>query len=299
MKVKGGIYGVAVGDALGATVEFMSQQEIKAQYGKHTEMLGGGWLSLAEGEFTDDTEMTLDVAEGILANRDIPIAEIGQRFIKWYHSNPRDIGNIIRRTCTNYTIYKDWSMAAKKTRDELAGKTAGNGCLMRTLPISFAYYGDLEKMDQRSAQIAAMTHLDDEAMAACVFYNRYAAKLITSKDKHQSYAETLVDTESQSIIQEASKLYQKLIDVPAISLSEIKASGYVVDTLIAALVMFLKFDSFEEIVIEAVNLGDDADTVGAVVGGLAGTYYGFEAIPERWLDKLKGRKRLNYIVKNL
>jgi ADP-ribosyl-[dinitrogen reductase] hydrolase len=109
-RVKGGLYGVAVGDALGGTTEFMSTREIEAKYGYLTEIIGGGVWRLKPGEVTDDTMMTLCVAEGILENPGEPVEAIGRFFMKWYHSQPKDIGNIIRHAFEKYE--GDWFEAA-------------------------------------------------------------------------------------------------------------------------------------------------------------------------------------------
>lgn len=298
-KIKGGIYGVATGDALGATVEFMSKEAIANKYGKHTEIIGGGWLDLFPGEFTDDTQMTLAVAEGIIADPENPLNEIGSRFIEWYNSSPKDIGNIISLALSYYLRTGDWKRAASMTRIELHGKVAGNGCLMRTLPISFAYLNDLSRMDSVSRQVATMTHLDIEAELSCVFYNRYAACLVESEDKLSSFYKVFDDLDEQFRVPEAEKLYSLLKSLPSLQEENLKPSGYVVDTLLLALSNFLKHDSFEEILVETVNLGGDADTTGAVVGGLAGTYYGFDAIPHRWVERLMEKVRLDNAVNGL
>lgn len=298
-RIRGGIYGVAVGDALGATVEFMSQKEISEKYGRHREMIGGGWLSLAPGEFTDDTQMTLAVSEGIAAEPQNPVWEIGERFMKWYRSDPKDIGNTIRIALGNFERVGDWELAARQTREKLHGKAGGNGCLMRTLPVTFAYLNDQAKMSDMSRKICSMTHMDPEAEAACVFYNRYAARLITSQDREGSLQAVLEELKEYFNYPETRKLYQLLAGVPYADKKSLRASGYVVDTLISALAVFLKYSSFEDIVIEAVNLGDDADTVGAVAGGLAGTFFGFQSIPQRWVKALHGKGRLENAVRGL
>ena len=100
-KVLGSLLGVAIGDALGGPLEFMTAEEIQAQHGTVREMIGGGWLNLAPGEITDDTQMTLCVAEGIVKNPQYPFVEIGKKFVEWYDSNPKDIGNCCRAVIAN------------------------------------------------------------------------------------------------------------------------------------------------------------------------------------------------------
>lgn len=298
-KIRGGIFGVAVGDALGATVEFLSREEIKKMYGIHKEMIGGGWLSLEPGEFTDDTEMTLAVAEGLTAFPKDPVSAIGEGFIRWYHTAPKDIGNTVRLALKNFLRFGDWQKAGAETRRELNGKAGGNGCLMRTLPVTFAYLNDTGKITGWSKKIAAMTHFDEEAELACAFYNRYAHRLLFSRDKEASLRLVLDEMKDLFQAQSGKHLGQVLSGVTGRSLHQVKATGYVVDTLEAALVSFMRHDNFEDVVAAAVNLGDDADTVGAVAGGLAGVCYEYQSIPRRWLEALRHKERLEKAVQGL
>ncbi|KAF1084758.1 ADP-ribosyl-(dinitrogen reductase) glycohydrolase [Sporotomaculum syntrophicum] len=135
-KIKGGLYGVAVGDALGATLEFMDQQQIKQKYVQLRDIVGGGWLNLAPGEWTDDTEMTLAVAEGVLMDPYAPISHVGERFLEWLNTNPSDVGNTISAAHLEYLNLKDWHMAALRIHDK-GMQTAGNGALMRNTPCCF------------------------------------------------------------------------------------------------------------------------------------------------------------------
>jgi ADP-ribosyl-[dinitrogen reductase] hydrolase len=135
-RIKGGLYGVAVGDALGGTTEFMSTREIEAKFGYLTEIIGGGVWDLEPGEVTDDTMMTLCVAAGIIENPAEPMEAIGRLFMEWYQSRPKDIGNIIRHV---FRIYEgDWLEAAFIAHMDM-GQSGGNGSLMRCLPAALAY----------------------------------------------------------------------------------------------------------------------------------------------------------------
>lgn len=295
-KIKGGIYGVAVGDALGATVEFMSRQEIKLRYGVHKEMIGGGWLALEAGQYTDDTQMTIDVALGILEDVENPKTPIGRRFVRWYETEPKDIGNTIKLAIKSYLQIGDWHKASQRTREQLKGRAGGNGCLMRTLPISFAYISNPFKMDAISEEIALMTHFDPEAALACIFYNRLAAKLVQAVAKEEAFNSVIMELEPRLRGLSKGDFWGLLQRINTLKLDDLTATGYVIDTLIAALVAFMQFNSFEEILLQVINMGDDADTVGAVAGGLAGTYYGFDAIPGVWIEPLHGKELLAQIA---
>jgi len=159
-KIEGGLFGLAVGDALGGTTEFMSEREIKERYGRINEIIGGGCWNLKPGETTDDTDMTICVLKGIIANHQNPIEEIGKEFLRWWESDPKDLGITVQ---TAFNCYQgDWFQAAEKAHDELSGKSAGNGTLMRCLPVALAY-SDSQKIDEISALQSKMTHYDDLA----------------------------------------------------------------------------------------------------------------------------------------
>jgi len=298
-KIKGGLFGVAVGDALGATVEFMEQEEILQKYGRHDQMIGGGWLSLEPGEVTDDTYMTMAVAEGIIGNPDQPITEIGKKFVEWYESKPKSIGNTVRHSIENFLKTNNWGQASSITSKQLNGKSDGNGSLMRTLPVAFAYRNNKVKMDIFSGQVSRMTHHSVDAEISCIFYNRLASYLLHGATKQEAFEQAYHDITPLSKLPQGKKLPAILQAVPQLKREHLRPTGYVIDTIVSAVVQFLTYDSFEEILIETVNLGGDADTVGAVAGGLAGTYYGFAAIPDKWLQPLHHKERLEMIALKL
>ena len=179
-RVRGALYGVAVGDALGAPLEFMNATQIKQQYGAPVrEMVGGGWLSLVPGETTDDTDMTLAVCEGIMESPSAPIEPIGRRFIQWVDTQPKDVGMTCMRSIqtarANLAAGMDaeaaWDAAGKRTAEKNGDRSGGNGALMRTIGAALAYE-DAEERAARTTQIAEMTHYDDLSSDIC---RRYAA----------------------------------------------------------------------------------------------------------------------------
>ncbi len=295
-KVKGGFFGLAVGDALGATVEFMNKEEIEKEYGVHREIIGGGWLNLAKGETTDDTQMMLAVARGLLKNQEKPIESIGENFVTWYKTNPKSIGNTVRHSLENYLAQGSWGQASFLTNQQLGGRTDGNGSLMRTLPVSYAYRTNLVKMDITAGQISRMTHHSVDAEVACLFYNRFVSYLLENKDKWEAFYQAEEDIKRLSYLPQAQKIPAILKAVPKLKEEHLRPTGYVIDTLITAIVQFLNYDSFEEIIVNVVKLGGDADTTGAVTGGLAGTYYGFQNIPTRWVQSLLEKEILESIA---
>lgn len=276
-RVRGALYGVAVGDALGAPLEFMNATQIKQQYGAPVrEMVGGGWLSLAPGETTDDTDMTLAVCEGIMESPSAPIEPIGRRFIQWVDTQPKDVGMTCMRSIqtarANLAAGMDaeaaWDAAGKRTAEENGDRSGGNGALMRTIGTALAYE-DAEERAARTTQIAEMTHYDDLSSDICRYYADAVHRFIK-------------DEQDAGLI----PLYT-MAGVSEYGFSNcVNPSGWAPESMECAFFAFITEGDFENALITAVNLGGDADTIGAIAGGLAGAYYGYNAIPQRWIDAL-------------
>lgn len=285
-RIRGGLYGAAVGDALGATLEFMGKEIVKQRYGVLTDIIGGGWLRLAPGEWTDDTEMMLAVAEGILQAPQDPVHAIGDGFLRWHKTNPPDVGTTIAAVFQKVGMGESWHEAAHNLHCQTA-HTAGNGALMRTLPIGLAYSRQKDIMAQAQA-IARMTHWDERAAFTCQLCCLLAYYFIVGKSFAEGLNLARLDltkywADNEDFLEMWTELEQKM-DAP-------EPTGYTVDTLACALTALQSSGTLEEAVVSAVNEGGDADTVGAVTGGLAGVYYGFAAIPERWVKKFGSQQR--------
>lgn len=278
-KIKGGLFGVAVGDALGGTTEFMTRREIKQKYGYLTEMIGGGVWDLAPGEVTDDTMMTIAVAEGILANPVDPQQAIGDHFLEWYRSDPKDIGNIIRRVLSTYS--GNWFEAAYLADLDL-GQSAGNGSLMRCLPVGLIYpsLADIGKVSRMQSK---MTHYDERCNEACELYNRIAARLLNGEQLPAAIQAEIFATEYEDML--------SLSQEP-----DCEPSGFVVHTFRWVLYLLLHSGSFAEVVQQAANLGGDSDTIAAIAGGLAGVHYGFDGIPQEYVDTIILKSRLEILA---
>lgn len=284
-KVLGGLFGIACGDALGGTLEFLTIEEGTKRYGYLQDILGGGTWDLKIGETTDDTAMTIAVAKGILDEPDMPWKSIGKYFLEWADSKPADIGITIGHVMDEYRDCKDWSEAAYKVNDKLFGKSAGNGSLMRCIPVGL-YYEDINRVKEISRVQSSLTHYDKKAGTACELYNTLIYEYLRGNDKANVMEKTL-------------KEYPEYQEVYKMKKSDLKPTGYVVDALFCALWCFINTSSFEEAVCEAVNLCGDADTIGAITGGLAGAFYGYDAIPERWRSKIIIAGELKDLAENL
>ena len=269
-SIRGALYGVAVGDALGAPLEFMATDEILAKYGAPVrEMVGGGWLSVEPGEVTDDTQMTLAVVEGILECPDNPVPAVGRRFIKWLDSAPKDIGNTCRDAIQSakrliaegLDASEAWQLAGEEVAGRSAGRNAGNGALMRTIYPALYYTEDVAV--DWALRIGAMTHRNENSDKYCKAYT-------------QLVSTALIDGgEALNSVRAMAEVFPKF-----------PPTGWVVGSFCCAIHSLANTSSFEDAVVDAVNLGGDADTIGAITGGLAGAIYGYSNIPARWVARL-------------
>ncbi len=261
-QLRGAIYGLAVGDALGVPVEFMERGTFRVEG-----MQGYGTHRQPEGTWSDDTSMTLATCDAIRVAGYVDNKKIRSAFEQWAFNGKYTIDGIVfgcgQTTCR--------AICGKAGISDI--RSNGNGSLMRILPLAFTE-ADAEKI----AAVSAITHGHAISVHACQIYVDCARALIAGKD----LAATLRNGN------EAAP-FHRLSQLEALEESEIRSSGYVVDTLEAALWSLLHSHSYAETVLWAVNLGNDTDTVGAVAGGLAGILYGMEAIPAAWLETLRGK----------
>lgn len=284
-RIKGALYGVAVGDALGAPLEFMTAEQIEKKFGKVTEMIGGGWLNVRPGEVTDDTQMSVAVAEGIVANPENPCGAVGLRFIEWLATGPKDVGNTCRSSILlarhaledgQPNTAETWFHAAKRTAEARGGFGSGNGALMRTI-YPAVYYRRAKDARRIANDIGRMTHWDEESAQAIDLYTAMVHMLTKSDFRN------IEDCEAQ--------LSNTQYDEVELQYRDLAPTGYVVNSFGCALQCCRKAHAFEEAVVMAANLGGDSDTIAAITGGLAGAYYGYDAIPQRWIDKLSSSLR--------
>ena len=296
-RIAGALYGVAVGDALGAPLEFMSKEEIARRHGRVTEMIGGGWLNVEPGEITDDTQMTLAVAEGIADKPGYPFPAIGHRFVEWMESGPKDIGGtcgssiarIASKSHQGATSKDKWHRAARDTAKTNGGRSGGNGALMRTVYPGL-YYTSKETAARVAMDIGRMTHWDEKSTEACYLYTtmiHLITEAVINEDLSKLLAEMLAGSE-----------YDLVELLSEDETGVMNPTGYVVDSFKCALICLYTTRTFEEAVIKAANLGGDADTIAAITGGLAGALYGYGSIPGRWVDTLAPtiRTRLDRLV---
>jgi ADP-ribosyl-[dinitrogen reductase] hydrolase len=260
--------GLAIGDALGATVEFMTPREIRDQYGVHRNILGGGWLRLPKGRVTDDTEMSLALGRAILERDGLDAQAIAEAFSDWMRGKPVDIGHTVRR---GISLYRRTGTTEVPEHEY----DAGNGACMRCLPVALYTLGaEPEAVDRANRLQAHVTHhnaLSDLGTLSVIRMTQ-TALLGGSLEDLRLLADALVEAEPRFAFDG-----ERRQDNPG---------GYIVETLRAVFQALFATDGFESALIDVVNRGGDADTTGAILGMIAGALYGFEAIPRRWLKAL-------------
>jgi len=276
-RARGALLGLAVGDAIGTTVEFKPRGSFKPL----TDMIGGGPFGLAPGQFTDDTSMALCLATSLIDNG-FDLQDQMMRYIRWakegyMSSNGRcfDIGIATRGALERFA----------RSGNPLAGSTdpnsAGNGCLMRLAPVPIRYADQPQLAVRYCEEQARTTHQAPECLAASRLFGEILVRALQGQDKEQILAPPVL----------AGQLPVKLAAIGqgryrSKGRAAIRGTGYVVDSLEATLWCFTQTSNFHDCVLMAANLGDDADTTAAQAGQLAGAFYGADATPPEWLAKL-------------
>lgn len=271
-RARGALLGLALGDALGATVEFMTQREIVAKYGRHNRIRGEGWLHLAPGQVTDDTTMAFALAKAWLASESTPsAADVARAFDEWMRAKPIDIGNTVRRGIVHFR--RSGEAQAPRSED------AGNGATMRCAPVALATLGAAP--DAVTAAVLAqarITHhnpLTDAATLSVVAMTQAA----------------LSGGGIRAVMQLAHQLVSAFPQFRFRPRQSANPTGFIVDTMRVVLQCIDLCDNFQSILEEVVNRGGDADTTGAIAGTIAGALCGEDGLPARWLADLNPRVR--------
>lgn len=291
-KVKSGLFGLAVGDALGVPVEFYSRSSLKEN--PVYEMIGYGTHYQPLGTWSDDSSLVFCLAESLCNGFDL--SDIARNFVKWYnaelwtpHGKVFDIGIATRNAIHNI---------AKGHQPELCGgfeeKDNGNGSLMRILPLVFYLKGeeDIEVIYQKVKEVSSITHAHFRSVFACFIYVVYCLEILNDSMKEDAYKnmQNIISAflSDKKINPVEIELFDRVLknNIADYSENEIHSSGYVLHSLEASLWCFLNWNTYEGTVLKAVNLGGDTDTTAAITGGLAGIYYGIDNIPQKWISAL-------------
>jgi len=264
-RALGAYLGFAIGDALGATVEFMTASEISQEYGVHARMIGGGWLKLRPGQVTDDTEMALCVGRAITGTRGWSLKAVCDEFATWLKKVPIDVGNTTRRGLRRYIV--DGS-----TESPFNEGDGGNGAAIRNLPVALATLGSDADFAAWTLQQCHVTHNHPLSDAAALALGRMVHRLVLGGGvaAAREEARALVEAHRQFRFERFKGPY----------------TGYIVDTVRTVLHDYFLTDSVRACIVQTVNMGGDADSAGALAGMLAGATYGAASIPKPWLKRL-------------
>jgi ADP-ribosyl-[dinitrogen reductase] hydrolase len=304
-RIYGGLLGAVVGDALGVPVEFRSREELKKD--PLRAMRGWGTHGQPEGTWSDDTSMALCLAESILATG-WDLEDQAERFARWAfehywtpHGETFDIGGT-----TGASLDRFRRGASAASCGGSGERDNGNGALMRILPAAVWFSQAPDEMLVRALSAAsAVTHAHGRSRLASVFFGLLVRSLLegmapgealrsAGEDIRRLAAEEILDTAMQAELPSLSRILDP--SFPELPESAIRSGGYVIDTLEASIWCLARSSSYEECVLAAVNLGGDTDTTGTVAGGLAGIFYGMEALPPAWLQALARREEVESLL---
>ena len=291
-RFRGALLGLAVCDALGTAVEFQSP----GSFAPVTEMTGGGAFRLQPGQWTDDTSMALCLAESLIECRGFNPRDQMERYVRWWrHGDWSSTGHCFDIGTTVSAALRRFESTADPFSGSTDPRAAGNGSLMRLAPVPMWWAGDEVQAVHEAARCSRTTH----GAPACVDACRYFAAILCGALRACSKEELLAPQywrhgPLMSRIEEIRQGSFLRKEPPAI-----RGTGYVVESLEAVLWAFAKSTNFEDGALLAVNLGDDADTTGAIYGQIAGAYYGEEGIPERWRAVLHRGKEIAAMAERL
>jgi ADP-ribosyl-[dinitrogen reductase] hydrolase len=290
-RFTGCLLGLAAGDAVGTTVEFKR----RGSFEPVTDMVGGGPFALEPGQWTDDTSMALCLAASLLETGEFSPDDQMRRYCRWrdegYMSSNGtcfDIGGTVSQALDRYC------QTGKPYSGSTSVWSAGNGCIMRLAPVPMYFWRDPEMAVGLSNLSSRTTHGAEECVQACRLFGWQLFKALSARSKQ----DILFDN------QQLTDLPEKILEIALgsyrnKSVEEIRGTGYVVQSLEAALWCFYTTESFEDAILTAVNLGDDADTTAAVCGQIAGAFYGLEGIPAHWRDRLAKREEIVTMAETL
>ena len=285
-RYAGTLLGLACGDALGGPLEFRKRDEIAAEFPAGvTEFIGGGWLNLAPGEVTDDTQQALILAES-LTDAGLDLDRLAAGLIAWFRGNPKDIGNTTRialEALAAGTPPGAAGAAALAARGD--GASAANGAVMRCAPVALRFRRDPASLVRASLDSARVTHAEPRAAWGTVAVNQAIVHLLNGGAN--------VDAPDAAVVGITNdELREAVLDAAGRPRGAVRAGGFVLETIGASFWSLLHASSAREAIELAVAFGEDADSTGAVTGALAGAAYGASALPASWVAAVQYRDRL-------
>ncbi|MFU9137172.1 ADP-ribosylarginine hydrolase Tri1 [Erwinia tasmaniensis] len=287
-KAKGALVGLAVGDAIGTTLEFLVRDSATV-----SDMVGGGPFRLKPGEWTDDTSMALCLGETYLEAGYMDMHVFREKLVRWYHhgensSNGRcfDIGNTTRFALDEYLKHGDQWFG------NTSPETAGNAAIIRHAPVAIFNRKSLYKNLTEAKQQSIATHGAVESISSSQYLSLILHHLLNGHTKQETFSPHVWPCSLRVLLINAGEYKEK-------SRSQIRSSGYVIDSLEAAIWAVWNTDNFRDAILLAANLADDADSVAATAGQIAGALYGYTEIPKEWRDKLVQEPRIAAMAEQL
>ena len=293
-RFRGALCGLAVGDAVGTTVEFRP----RGTFSPVTDLVGGGPFTLLPGQWTDDTSMALCLAASLVERGDFDLRDQMDRYVAWWkHGYMSSTG-----VCFDIGVTTSAALQAYvRSQDPLSGSTdprsAGNGSLMRLAPVPLFYYPDRAAAIAHSGESSRTTHAAPECVDACRYFALLLCRALAGLDKDAVLATDLDELAGLPLAPKIAAIAAG--GYRAKPHDRIVGNGYVVNSLEAALWCFAHSDTYRDAILLAVNLGDDADTTAAICGQIAGAYYGASGIPADWLAKLALRAEIERLADHL
>jgi ADP-ribosyl-[dinitrogen reductase] hydrolase len=301
----GAILGVAVGDALGCNLETLTPQQIRERHGVHREITGGqptpNFHTWPRGAVTDDTQMTVSLADSLIAAPQWDKWDCLRRFVAWNRTAPPGRGKsteiALDVAATLNPLTDDFSAGGKEAFRQI-GK-AGNGSLMRCAPIGLMYHANPTKLLQASLESCQITHFAPAAQASTVAYGRILAAAVRGELGNQASRRACYEAAAREVELISSETAAAIRSVPTLRVEDIGLQPNTLNTLKMALWAFDRFTDAEEALVTVVNAGGDTDTNAAVAGALFGAQYGSQAFPQRWVNALLERNELQSVGERL
>ena len=293
----GAIIGHAVGDAMGFPTEFSKREELLKN--PVIEMIDSPDVGQPAGSWSDDTAMEIATIDSFIQKKCFDYKAIMDKWVKWISKSeytPTGVTFDIGRTCLK-AIKKYCNGTAPLQCGSTSINENGNGSLMRILPVAlYAYLKNLDDISIRKLtnEVSSLTHAHEVSRLGCYIYVQFIICLLKGYTKEEAYKH-IQYLDYSAYDMHSLKLYKRILDeqIEVQRLDQIKSTGYIVDTLESAMWIFMNAEHYKEAIIASTNIGGDTDTIGAIVGSMAGIYYGFDSIPSNWLEKLQ---RKDYLI---
>ena len=317
--IKDSVFGFAIGDAMGVPIEFMQRELLLKK--PLTKMIGYGTYDVPKGCWSDDTPMLIATIDSIVRSKGINYNDMADCFCDWINDDKYtptnkmfDIGITTKNALINYWHKKtpnvdifaigrnDLSRMEKELDATKCGdisfESNGNGSLMRILPLIHYFYFYPTPEDEKFEIIkntSSITHAHEISIIGCLIYVNYVLDILNGKDKVSSYENLGSYNYNKYFSADTINIYSRILtkQIPTLKINQINSDGYILHTLESVLWVTLKADNFRDSIVGAINLGDDTDTIGALVGGISGILYGLDNIPVDWINNLKAKSLLD------